>query len=96
MCIKGMGIYNDADEIELDKKNWHFYLRHKPFLLDNIFKSRQEIVESIDYETDQIIKKFPKPADRDNFSKKGLVIGYVQSCNKTNFHPFNIKISIYC
>lgn len=83
--IKGIGIYNDSDEIELDKQNWHFYLRHKHYLLDTVFKSKPEIVESLDYETDQIIKKFPRPADHDNFSKKGLVIGYVQSGKTANF-----------
>lgn len=83
--IKGMGIYNDSEEIELDKENWHFYQRHKHFLLDNVFKDKLEIVESLDYETDQIIKKFPKPKEHDFFNKKGLVIGYVQSGKTANF-----------
>lgn len=83
--IKGMGIYNDSEEIELDKENWHFYQRHKHFLLDNVYKNKREIVDSLDYETDQIIKKFPKPSDHDFFNKKGLVVGYVQSGKTANF-----------
>jgi len=85
--IKGAGIYNDSEEIELDKENWHYYLRHKNYLRDNVFKKDNEVVESLDYETDQIIKKFPKPNEYDgsSFSKKGLVIGRVQSGKTANF-----------
>lgn len=83
--IKGSGIYNDSEEIELDKKNWHYYLRHKNYLKDNVFKKNIEVVESLDYETDQIIKKFPKPDEHSTFDKKGLVIGHVQSGKTANF-----------
>lgn len=85
--IKGAGIYNDSEEIELDKENWHYYLRHKNYLKDNVFKNNIDIVESLDYETDQIIKKIPKPDQQQNstFSKKGLVIGHVQSGKTANF-----------
>lgn len=85
--IKGTGIYNDSEEIELDKENWHYYLRHKNYLRDNVFKNNIDIVESLDYETDQIIKKFPKPEKQtdSSFSKKGLVIGHVQSGKTANF-----------
>ncbi|WP_417236548.1 Z1 domain-containing protein [Bizionia paragorgiae] len=85
--IKGSGIYNDSEEIELDKENWHYYIRHKNYLKDNVFKKNIEVVESLDYETDQIIKKFPKPDEHQeiSFSKKGLVIGHVQSGKTANF-----------
>lgn len=83
--IKGAGIYNDSEEIELDKENWHYYLRHKNYLKDNVFKNNLEVVESLDYETDQIIKKFPKPNEYKTFDKKGLVIGHVQSGKTANF-----------
>ena len=83
--IRGNGIYNDSDEIELDKENWHFYQRHRQFICDYIFKNKFDIVESLDYETDQIIKKFPKPDDHEFYSKKGLVVGYVQSGKTANF-----------
>lgn len=83
--IKGTGIYNDSEEIELDKENWHYYLRHKNYLKDNVFKNNLEVVESLDYETDQIIKKFPKPDKQNTFDKKGLVIGHVQSGKTANF-----------
>lgn len=85
--IKGTGIYNDSEEIELDKENWHYYIRHKNYLKDNVFKNNIDIVESLDYETDQIIKKFPKPEKQidSSFSKKGLVIGHVQSGKTANF-----------
>ncbi|WP_339844751.1 Z1 domain-containing protein [uncultured Dokdonia sp.] len=83
--IKGSGIYNDSEEIELDKENWHYYLRHKNYLKDNVFKKNIEVVESLDYETDQIIKKIPKPDEHKTFEKKGLVIGHVQSGKTANF-----------
>lgn len=83
--ITGMGIYNDGDEIELDKENWHFYQRHLTYLQENVFEDNPETVASIDYETDQIIKKFPKPQDLQTYRKKGLVIGYVQSGKTANF-----------
>ncbi len=83
--IRGNGIYNDSDEIELDKANWHFYRRHKDYLMDYVFRDKIHIIESLDYETDQIIKKFPKPTDHDFFNKKGLVVGYVQSGKTANF-----------
>lgn len=85
--IKGSGIYNDSDEIELDKENWHYYIRHKNYLQDNVFREKLEVVEAIDYDTDQIIKRFPKPDNNadSSFSKKGLVIGHVQSGKTANF-----------
>lgn len=85
--IRGAGIYNDSEEIELDKENWHYYLRHKNYLKDNVFKNNIDLVESLDYETDQIIKKFPKTEKQTDstFSKKGLVIGHVQSGKTANF-----------
>lgn len=85
--IKGSGLYNDSDEIELDKDNWHFYNRHKNYLQDNVFRENLEVVEAIDYDTDQIIKRFPKPNDNldTEFSIKGLVIGHVQSGKTANF-----------
>ncbi|MBD0824444.1 Z1 domain-containing protein [Aestuariibaculum marinum] len=83
--IKGMGIYNDSEEIELDKENWHYYQRHKHYLLDHVFTDNADIVGMLDEETDEIIKKFPKPDKHDSFSKKGLVIGNVQSGKTANF-----------
>ncbi|MFV0228568.1 Z1 domain-containing protein [Empedobacter falsenii] len=83
--IKGQGIYNDSEEIELDKENWHYYKRHRNYLNDIVYTDNESIVNSLDYETDQIIKKFPKPNDLETFSKKGLVIGYVQSGKTANF-----------
>lgn len=83
--IKGQGIYNDSEEIELDKENWHYYHKHRNYLLDHVFQNNPKLVNSLDYETDQIIKKFPKPSDFDSFSKKGLVVGYVQSGKTANF-----------
>lgn len=83
--IKGMGIYNDSEEIELDKENWNIYQRHKNYLNDNVFTENNQIVHSLDYETDQIIKKFPKPDGKDKFNTRGLVIGHVQSGKTANF-----------
>ncbi len=83
--LKGQGIYNDSDEIELDKENWHYYRNHRRYLVDEVYKNNEPIVNSLDYETDQIIKKFPKPENLESFSKKGLVVGYVQSGKTANF-----------
>ena len=91
--IRGTGIYNDRDEILLDKENWHYYQRHRNFIQDNVFKNKHEIVESIDYETDQIIKKFPKPSENESINKKGLIIGYVQSGKTANFTHLISKAS---
>lgn len=83
--IKGCGIYNDGDEIELDKQNWHYYRKHLHYISDEVYPNNNEIVNSIDYETDQIIKKFPRPNDFETFNKRGLVVGYVQSGKTANF-----------
>ncbi|MDM1353265.1 MULTISPECIES: Z1 domain-containing protein [Myroides] len=82
---RGSGIYNDGDETELNKKDWHFYKRHKQFLQEHVYPKNPSIIESIDYETDQIVKKFPKPDSIKNYNVKGLVIGYVQSGKTANF-----------
>lgn len=83
--IKGCGIYNDGDEIELDKQNWHYYRKHLHYISDEVYPNNNQIVNSIDYETDQIIRKFPRPTDFETFNKRGLVVGYVQSGKTANF-----------
>ncbi len=85
--IRGGGLYSGDEEVKLDKGNWAYYIKHRSFILDNVYNDKPYIVESIDYETDQIIKKIPNPKERglDTYLSKGLVIGYVQSGKTANF-----------
>lgn len=83
---KGMGIFHNQDDYHLDKENWFFYLKHLTYLTENIYQADPEVVFSLDEETDQIIKKIPKPNDIDGpYSIKGMVIGHVQSGKTANF-----------
>jgi hypothetical protein len=83
--IRGGGFYRDDNEVLLDKKNWSYYHKHRDFISDKIYKGKPQIVESIDFETDQIIKKIPNPTTNNEFLSKGLVVGYVQSGKTANF-----------
>jgi len=83
--IRGGGFYREDNEVLLDKKNWSYYHKHRDFISDKIYKGKPQIVESIDFETDQIIKKIPNPTTNNEFLSKGLVVGYVQSGKTANF-----------
>ena len=45
--IKGQGIYNDSDEIELDKENWHYYQRHRNYLNDIVYIFNKQVLITI-------------------------------------------------
>ncbi len=83
--IRGGGFYRNDNEVLLDKENWSYYHKHRDFISDKIYKGKPQIVESIDFETDQIIKKIPNPTINKEFLSKGLVVGYVQSGKTANF-----------
>lgn len=83
--IRGGGFYRNDNEALLDKENWLYYHKHRNFISDEIYKNNPQIVESIDFETDQIIKKIPNPTIDKEFLSKGLVVGYVQSGKTANF-----------
>lgn len=85
--VRGGGFYRDDNETILNKEGWTYYHKHRNFIADHIFNAQPQVVESIDFETDQIIKKIPDPTLPENteFLNKGLVIGYVQSGKTANF-----------
>jgi hypothetical protein len=85
--VRGVGIYRNDEVIELDKTNWTYYHKHRGYLADNVFTGAPDVISSIDYETDEIIKRIPNPIlpGNDQFLCKGLVIGYVQSGKTANF-----------
>lgn len=85
--VRGGGFYRDDEETELRKEEWTYYHKHRKFISANVFKNQPRVVESIDFETDQIIKKIPNPTIEGNqeFLNKGLVVGYVQSGKTANF-----------
>lgn len=94
LYIRGEGLNNDESEHnELDKAEWTYYWKHRNYLIDNVYPTNPNIVESIDYETDQIIKKLPDPTEQETFLEKGLVLGYVQSGKTANFTHLISKAS---
>lgn len=60
---------------------WNNYKRY----LSEIQKFPQTVVDEIDQSTDAILDGMSNPKDTDNFEKKGLVIGYVQSGKTGNY-----------
>lgn len=85
--VKGGGFYKNDEETVLNKEDWSYYKKHRNFISDHIFNGQLNVVKSIDFETDQIIKKIPNPTKEGNstFLNKGLVVGYVQSGKTANF-----------
>jgi len=85
--IKGGGFYRDDNETIIDKTNWEYYRKHKDFISEHTFKGQDSVIDSIDYETDQLIKKIPNPTltENSNFDVKGLTLGFVQSGKTANF-----------
>ena len=72
--IKGGGFYRDDNETIIDKTNWEYYRKHKDFISEHTFKGQDSVIDSIDYETDQLIKKIPNPTltENSNFDVKGF------------------------
>lgn len=93
--IRGLGIFNllKLEENILDKYNWDYYQKHRSFLEKHVYPNNPNVVESIDYETDQIIKIIPYPKNLDKFSFRGLVIGHIQSGKTANFTHLISKLA---
>jgi hypothetical protein len=93
--IRGLGIFEIyISEINvLDKSEWRYYQKHRSFLEKHVYPSAPSVVESIDYETDQIIKYIPFPENKALFSFRGLVIGHIQSGKTANFTHLIAKLS---
>lgn len=84
--IRGMGIYNGQEQHELEKDSWFYYAKHRSYLLEKVYSENPEIVYGLDEETDQIIKRIPKPEiTSEEYAIKGMVIGHVQSGKTANF-----------
>ena len=60
---------------------WSNYKRY----LSEIQQLPQTVIDEIDQSTDAILDGMSNPSDTDNFEKKGLVIGYVQSGKTGNY-----------
>ena len=60
---------------------WNNYKRY----LCEIQQLPQTVIDEIDQSTDAILDGMANPSDTDNFEKKGLVIGYVQSGKTGNY-----------
>ena len=93
--IRGLGIFDiHLSEVNvLDKSEWTYYQKHRSFLENHVYPNVPSVVESIDYETDQIIKHIPFPDDKDHFNFRGLVIGHIQSGKTANFTHLIAKLS---
>jgi len=93
--IRGLGIFDiHLSEVNvLDKSEWTYYQKHRSFLENHVYPSVPSVVESIDYETDQIIKHIPFPGDKDQFNFRGLIIGHIQSGKTANFTHLIAKLS---
>jgi hypothetical protein len=76
-------------EWEPDSKKRFFWRKQREFLMTTLErKNGQEessrIINSIDFETDTILKNMENPL-RNDFDSRGLVVGYVQSGKTANF-----------
>lgn len=76
-------------EWEPDSRNRFYWRKQREFLMTTLErKNGQEessrIINSIDFETDTILKNMENPI-RNDFDSRGLVVGYVQSGKTANF-----------
>jgi hypothetical protein len=76
-------------EWEPDSKKRFYWRKQREFLMTTLErKNGQEessrIINSIDFETDTILKNMENPI-RNDFDSRGLVVGYVQSGKTANF-----------
>lgn len=69
-----------------DSAAGYYWPRQRSYLIDMIGWSRK-VVDSIDDDTDRILKHLadPRPSGTDSFSVRGLVMGYVQSGKTANY-----------
>ena len=65
------------------ESDWFYWLRYKKMLLEKKHWS-QTVVESMDNDTSEILRRLGNPA-LPEFSKKGLVIGHVQAGKTANY-----------
>ena len=92
--IANIDILDFTDE---DKKNWHYWNKHRTFLEDKLVKPGNEksgldIIARLDRQSDKILRNirdprnpFPNDPSKYHFRTNGLVIGHVQSGKTANF-----------
>jgi hypothetical protein len=90
---RGLAVYDKDPTMHEDwlpETNSRFYWRkQREFLMDALSKRDDPnvaslIINSIDYETEEILKNMENP-NRNEFDSRGLVVGYVQSGKTANF-----------
>ena len=93
--IRGLGIFDlqSLEQNNLDKHTWAYYHKHRSFIEKHIYEKNPSVVESIDFETDQIIKYVPFPNEKSEINFRGLVIGHIQSGKTANFTHLISKLA---
>ena len=88
---EGITLFDPKEHYEWDSDNLkYYYWRHLKYFLNKQLLEKHdtrkaaEIFESLDKETSAILNNLEDPR-RDEFTSKGLVIGYVQSGKTQNF-----------
>lgn len=66
-----------------DRSKWYYWTSLRQFWLDQNGWSHK-VVESVDDATDKILRQLPHPSNQE-FQKRGLVLGYVQSGKTANY-----------
>ena len=95
VAFRGLALtLNDGlEEPKHDKYVWDKYLKHRAFIQSEIYPENPEVVESIDYETDQILKALPNPYKVDYVDFRALIIGHIQSGKTANFTHLISKLA---
>jgi hypothetical protein len=64
------------------KKDWHYWRRYRDYLES---KLSDTVVEGLDDATDEILKLLEDPQRTDDWDRRGLVVGHVQSGKTSNY-----------
>lgn len=64
------------------KRNWHYWRRYRDFLES---KLSDKVVEGVDEATDDILGLLEDPQRSDDWDRRGLVVGHVQSGKTSNY-----------
>jgi hypothetical protein len=64
------------------KRDWHYWRRYRDFLES---KLSDTVVEGLDEATDDILGLLEDPQRRDDWDRRGLVVGHVQSGKTSNY-----------
>ena len=64
------------------KKDWHYWRRYRDYLES---KLSDTVVEGLDDATDEILRLLEDPQRTDDWDRRGLVVGHVQSGKTSNY-----------